>query len=459
MKLIDLIAIAFKNLRRSFFRTILTIVSMMVGAFLVAILMSAGKGLERFMMSQVTMFASDTTITVQKKQDMSQMGFGFGTDVQEYKPADATSLSGASGLNATGIEAMLEGIRLNAQDLENIRGVEHVKTAEFEDFTKPDYIRLSDPESKKLKLTLYSLLQDYKTQLSYAASDTALLDRTDAIVVSDSYAILWNISREDLVGQTVYVQVSRTNAENPLVTESTEIPFVVAGVTEKSLLASAAYITTEGYYEVAAFETDKTVEELRANATGLSVQVIVESGENIEAVDAAIEDLGYDSRTIDEAMGQIGVVFDIVTYALSGFGIVALVVASIGIANTLMMAVYERTREIGVMKAVGSTRFTIGALFTVEAGLLGFFGGILGLGLAWGVGRLVNFVLHYGLKLGGIEVLGAVLGDYPTYNVSVFSWDLVFLVVMVTTSVALVAGLYPAWRASRLNAIEALRRD
>ena len=176
-------------------------------------------------------------------------------------------------------------------------------------------------------------------------------------------------------------------------------------------------------------------------------------------IDKSIEDCGYISTTYDEAIGQIGIVFDVINAVLSSFGGIALIVASIGIVNTLLMAIYERTREIGIMKAVGATRMNIGTMFTAEAVSLGFFGGLLGLCFSWGVGRLANYILHNGIVFGGCEIMSAYLADYPGFDVSVFSIETVLLVLAVTTIVSFVAGLYPSWQASRLDPIEALRHD
>ncbi len=458
MKIWDLIGISLKNLRRSLVRTVLTVISMMVGAFLVAILMSAGKGLEKFMISQVTMFANDKTITVQKKQDLSSFGMGLGGGVTEYKEPTTPPASGSTG-GQTDMEALLSGSKLHQADLDKVRAVEHVQNAEFENFMSPDFVRTADVNNKKLNLTLYSILYELRSQLTFSVVDQSLLTRDDSIVLSDNYAEAWGINKSDLIGKPVYIQVSRPNASVPGGVETKEFEFVVAGLTEKSLISQAGYISSFGHDELAAFKQNKELSAIQSDASGLSIVAVVDNTENAVAVDKAIGDLGYDSQTTDEAIGQIGTVFNVITYALGGFGIVALVVASIGIANILMMAVYERTREIGVMKAVGATRLSIGALFTVEAGLLGFLGGAFGLLIGWGFGSLVNSILHNGLKIGTFSLIPSVLADYPTFNVSVFSAQLVILVLAITTGVALVAGLYPAWRAGRLNAIEALRHD
>ena len=164
---------------------------------------------------------------------------------------------------------------------------------------------------------------------------------------------------------------------------------------------------------------------------------------------APSRDLGdYSAETPEESAGSLASGFRIIQAVLSIFGLIALAVASLGIVNTLIMAIYERTREIGVMKAVGATRGTIRLLFTVEAGSIGFWGGLVGVVVAWIVGAIINLVAHL-----------TFLRDYQGFNISAFPLWLILAVVALSTIVALVAGLLPANRAARLDPIEALRYE
>ena len=133
---------------------------------------------------------------------------------------------------------------------------------------------------------------------------------------------------------------------------------------------------------------------------------------------------------------------------LSVFGLIALAVASLGIVNTLILAIYERTREIGVMKAVGASKGTIRLLFTVEAGSIGFWGGLIGVTVAWTTGQIINLVSHV-----------TFLRDYRDFNISAFPLWLVLAVIALSTGIALLAGLLPANRAAGLDPIEALRYE
>ncbi len=168
----------------------------------------------------------------------------------------------------------------------------------------------------------------------------------------------------------------------------------------------------------------------------------------VERVAQEIKDMGFNAITPSQILDEINNVFSIIQIGLSAFGIIALVVAAIGIINTLIMAIYERTREIGVMKAVGATKGTIRLLFTIEGGALGFLGGVIGVGLGFILGQMLNFI--------GSRTF---LSDFPTFQISVFSPWLILGIIGLTTAISLLAGLYPANRAARLDPVEALRYE
>ncbi|MGB3129760.1 MAG: FtsX-like permease family protein, partial [Dehalococcoidia bacterium] len=178
------------------------------------------------------------------------------------------------------------------------------------------------------------------------------------------------------------------------------------------------------------------------------LQAKVDGSQYAAQVAQEIEDLGLGAMTSDDVLGVIGTIFGIIQAVLSAFGLIALGVASLGVINTLIMAIYERTREIGVMKAVGASKSTIRLLFTVEGASIGFLGGIIGVAVAYALGSAINWVSHI-----------TFLKDFETFKISVFPWWLIVGVIALSTIIALLAALYPAHRASNLDPIEALRYE
>ncbi len=450
MRFWDVITVSLRNLWRQKMRSLLTILSVIVGAFLITIMLSVGQGLEDFLLSQVTTFSSEESISVSKKLGMAGM-FGIGGEPQEYEETEQNDFTDSS--------QMFEQRLLGQDDLEKVRNVDGVKDAGFQIIISSDYIQLLEEDSKKFNINLYGFPPALSQNVKYFDVDYDLLDEENSIVLSGDYAESWDLSNDEIVGKNINIQISK-EIQVPGSSEETKLfDFVVAGVTEKSLVGQMGMIGTDTAYEIGAYRKGISVEEYEDQLKEFEIAVLVESADFVDEVDKDLEELDYRSITLEEAIGQIGVVFDIIGYVLSGFGGIALFVASIGIANTLLMAIYERTKEIGVMMAVGAKRVFIGIMFTFEGALLGFIGGIFGLLASWGFGRLANTVLHNGIMFGDTQVLEAYLADYPTFDVSIISSSLVGLVIVTTTMVAWIASLYPAWKASRLDPITALRHD
>jgi ABC-type antimicrobial peptide transport system permease subunit len=181
--------------------------------------------------------------------------------------------------------------------------------------------------------------------------------------------------------------------------------------------------------------------------TNLTVQA--DSPDNVEALAKQIKKLGVGAVTANSELKKQLDTFKIVGLVLGGIGAIALFVAAIGVINTMVMAILERTREIGVMRACGATRKTIRRLFTFEAGLLGFWGGVLGLSIGYGLTLILNSVINKKLAESAI---------HSSNIISIPLW-LMLGVLAITSVIGVLAGLYPASRAARLNPVEALRYE
>ncbi len=180
-----------------------------------------------------------------------------------------------------------------------------------------------------------------------------------------------------------------------------------------------------------------------------SVYVRASSMKDLEEVGAAIEELGFNVVTIVDQLEEFRRGFLIMDTLLGAVGTIALFVASLGIINTMVTSILERTREIGVMKAIGGSEGDIKGIFFVEAGTIGITGGVLGLVLGWIVTRIANAVANYYLRPEGVP---------PTDLFHMPLW-LILGALGFSILVSLLAGLYPAIRAARVDPVTALRHD
>ena len=163
-----------------------------------------------------------------------------------------------------------------------------------------------------------------------------------------------------------------------------------------------------------------------------------------------VSDLGYKVQSLKMMLDMANRGMIIVQTMLGSVGGLALLVASLGIANTMIMAVYERTKEIGILKAVGAAPGQIRALFVVEASLIGLAGGIIGTILGWLLGKLLNWLIPVIFRWQDVTMQGTFFQ---------VSWWLVAGALAFATLVGLLAGLYPAARAARLAPLDALRYE
>lgn len=178
-----------------------------------------------------------------------------------------------------------------------------------------------------------------------------------------------------------------------------------------------------------------------------NLRVIVDDVDNLEKIEKDIRKLGYNTQSEAGSADEIKKQTMQVTLILGGIGSVAFIVSAIGIINTMLMSIYERQKEIGVMKVIGASINDIRGMFLIESGFIGFFGGIIGLLISLGVGKIINKLLAGGGMFGGS-------GD-----VIAISFGLAIVGVGFSSLVGVLAGYIPARRATKLSAIEALRSN
>jgi putative ABC transport system permease protein len=183
--------------------------------------------------------------------------------------------------------------------------------------------------------------------------------------------------------------------------------------------------------------------------TYTTVEVRVKSPQYVPAVEDAIKKMGFNTFSIVDATKSLRQFFAVLDLFLGIFGSLALAVASIGIVNTLVMAILERRREIGIMKAVGASDADVRGLFFAEAGAMGIFGGALGVALGWTIGRVINFGTNVYLKR----------QHFPPEQIWSVPWWLVIGAIAFSIVVSLLSGMYPAGRAAKLDPVQALHYE
>lgn len=180
-----------------------------------------------------------------------------------------------------------------------------------------------------------------------------------------------------------------------------------------------------------------------------SLSVRAKSPSQVEALETSIKNKGFAAFSLLDASKSLRTFFSVFDLLLGIFGSLALAVATLGIVNTLVMAILERRREIGVLKALGAADSDVQQLFFVEAGVMGLFGGLFGVLFGWLLGRALTFGTNVYLQRQNLNPI----------ELSSVPWWLVVAALGFAVLVSLAAGLYPASRAARLNPVDALRYE
>ena len=186
-----------------------------------------------------------------------------------------------------------------------------------------------------------------------------------------------------------------------------------------------------------------------------NVKAYAENLENVTAVSKSLKDDGFQVYSIADQLEQLDVFFLAFKAGLVFVGTIAILIASIGIFNTMTMAVTERTREIGVMKAIGASPKLIQRLFLMESAWIGIVGTIIAVVLSYGVSFIANMVLPI--------IVSSALGEEEIASLditfSIIPWQLVVIASAISITVAMISGWRPARKATKIDVIQALRQE
>ena len=434
MRLSDIIKQANHNLWRNRSRTILTTLAIMVGSLTIMLTVGINAGVNDYIDKQVKSTGGNDIIEVMPKgiaDRMSSMMTLGSTEVQEYRSDQEQS----------------QQVSLTARDLARIRRLKGVKLAKLSDILYPSYITRDQDKVKKYKLTVGPLAAS-SIKLDLAAGRSVRIDgpEVEAILPDRYLEPLGFSSAKQAIGQMV-----RVGVPHRLGGQIDEVKIRIVGVQNQSIVGFGRVFLNDaaGRLVRSAYLTGMP-EALRSQHGLIIIQVKpgYESKEKLAQIKQELTNMGYSSISEDDYISSIKLFFNAITVILTIFGVIALITASIGIVNTLLMSVQERTREIGLMKAMGLSSGRIFALFSLEAVSLGFWGGVLAAGLAVVIKQTVN-------PWAGRNFLSGL----PGFNLIELNPLYVGAIVVIVMVVAFLAGTLPAKRATKQDPIQALRYE
>jgi len=469
MKTFDMAELAVRNLRESILRNSLTTVGISVGVASLVAMLSLGIGLQQLAGRRLQKSGLFDTVVVTSRRDLRS----FNRDQEETGPAPA------------------ESPVLNEDARQKIAQLPSVLEA-YPDIRFITEIRYED----KQHLTMVAGLPfSAKSNDSFDGMQGSFFSSENApeVILQKSFAAqllgksMGSGSEElnvaDLAKPLLGKQVTMRYAERtatPVADASSENPQTIGASSDSSGTAYSvvSHEQTLKIVGVCDLDPDSMRGQARARiflplklaqdlhvmqpsdlrdstnmaggaSTYTTVEVHVKSPAQAQNVEDAIKKMGFNTFSIVDATRGVRQFFKVLDLFLLIFGSLALAVASIGIVNTLIMAVLERRREIGIMKAIGASDSDVKGLFFAEAGVMGIFGGVVGVALGWTIGRIINLGTNVYLKR----------QHFPPEQIWFVPWWLVLGAIAFSIIVSLLSGLYPASRAARLDPVQALRYE
>jgi len=475
VKMADLLELSMANLWRTKLRTTLTTLGVVVGIGALVSMVSFGTGMQK----NVT-------------QSFKENDLFTSMNVTPQKIDIAAAMSGD-------IEEIIEesdknAIALNDSSLNVIAAIPEVDIV-FPEISFPVKLRFRDSDTKSRLKALPAEMGQYKPFNKMAHGQFFTSDTTRGVVLAprilrelkiriketdgkqkalsfeDSLKGFRTLPVDSIIGQNIQISTSVVDVQSMLrnpfahLMPSRNMPFKeetvylrIIGILERTSgfeanrFVGGVMVPMKIAEEIPHLGFNSVWEILgkkQSPDSYASLYVRVKKSEDQAAVQKQIENMGFGVFSFANELEEIKKAFLIVDAALGAVGVIALFVAALGIINTMVMSILERTREIGIMKAIGGSETEIKTIFFFEAGCIGFLGGVFGLVLGWLVTRVANLVMnHYIVNNGGYEV--------ELFYIPVW---LILGAMGFSILISLLAGLYPAVRAARVNPVEALRHD
>lgn len=424
----DLIFLVTSNLRRMKVRLALTALGVVIGTSAIVLMISLGIGLQNNVLASLSDVGSATHITV-----MGGMGM---PGVEEIKQLDEQALEQFSELD--GVVAVVP--------LVWVQGMDVVRYKRAEGYLNAQGVPMSEMEALGYELQEGRFPRNDKEILlgAAAASFNSTGRNSQPIKSLDLLGKKLEVSLYEVMDETVQV------SEEPMEPKTSTRKLTVVGVLKKADMQTdqMAFLPLDLALDINGVSKRKLNYE--------QVTVKVDSPAATEDVEKQITELGYQTFSAASIAKSLKTTFLVIQGVLGALGAIAMLVASLGIANTMTMSIFERTREIGIMKALGASSRQIKRVFLGEAAIIGVIGGVGGLAFSMSGAALANLFVR-----GFIASQASVSTGEPPQIEAFFAITpgLAFFAIAFAAGVGLLAGVLPAVRAANLDPLTALRHE
>lgn len=436
MKFIDILKTANRNLWQNKVRSGLTILAIFVGSFSIVTTTAIQTGVNSFIDSQVDAFGGEGFIQLyadNSEQTLQNAGSSFSGKPTEYTEGD---------INSSGLTA------ITPEQIEKVKQIAGIKsdTVLAGNFGTTTYVE-STKNSKK-----------FTASLNIMTTGSIHYDLTAGVATDNSaseYQVL--LPSEDWVTSLGYADAAEAVGNNlafvysdPVTKELIRYDAKIVGVQAPSVIGGGSLVINSALNDKLYDENTKYLPAAEKEKVYTLAAEYDYEHYSADVIKDDLKKIGMTGMTMKDIIGQIKDFFDIILTVFKVFGFVALIAAAIGIINTLFMSVQERTREIGLDKALGMSNGRVFLSFSIEAILLGLWGSIVGTAVSMLVGYGFNSLAHAN---------DGFLQSFPTFNLVEYTPDTVLPFVALVMIIAFISGTLPARAASRKDPIEALRYE
>lgn len=394
MKLIDLIKLATRMFKARTSRVLLTILGIGVGMATILFLISLGFGVQKIVLERIT--TPESLLSIDVKDKLNDSGELDWDDIQKIKS----------------LKEIDEVVLLNKQKGQ-IKIGDYFSNSEVL-LTQPGYVGMDG------KRIIYG--------------EDLANENISGVLISSTFLTVLGKKPQDLLNQNIEVILLEDSDEKLANFDNEDLKngFKIVGIVEDD--KSNIYVNVNNF-------SKSQIQSLSL------IKVKTFSQEQVDKTKKNLENLGYEVASVSEVVDQTKKFFTVLSFALTILGVVALFVSSIGMFNTMIIALLERTEEIGVMKAIGAKDRDILNIFVVESGLIGFLGGLTGI--------ILGFIIQYGFNF----VFNFVAVQMGGQKLDLFYSPIWFVVSLIIISfvIGVITGWIPAKRASRIDPLEALK--
>jgi putative ABC transport system permease protein len=395
-----------------------------------------GEGIKAYLNRQIGNLGNSNSLTITAATKTTIRSSDQG--LVKYNPSEKKIAS------STGGRGGLTQIALTQADITKIKAIPNIVSVEPTLTVTPDYIAPASTPTSRFQFSLDQTVGNSTLDLSNGVHVSNTASQYQVTIPLTYVSSLGFSNASAALQQPVIIGLTNANGVQ------SSVQATIVGVQQKSLIGStAAYANNALFQDL--YSTQTTGLPLSTTDAYASVSAVFKSNltaAQIQTIKSELSSEGYSGETVKDQVSTIFTVISAVTDVLDAFAGITLIAAAFGIVNTLFMTVQDRTKEIGLMKALGMGRNRIFLLFSTEAVLIGFWGSILGIIFSNLIGHLIDSVATKGF-----------LKDFTGLELLSFTAKASFIIVIGIMLIAFLAGTLPARRASKKDPIEALRYE